>query len=102
MKKEGIAFSTILNTLLKTLKKHGETLASHFKLKVIPSETLKGLAIIDTPGMLDSTTEKDRGYDYQEVIGELASSADVVLVLFDAHKAGTLKEAYKSLREHSS
>lgn len=81
------------------LRKHGETLASHFKLKVLPSEALKGLAIIDTPGMLDSTTEKDRGYDYQEVIGDLASAADVVLVLFDAHKAGTLKEAYKSLRD---
>jgi len=83
----------------ESLKKYGETLASHFKLKVLPSKDLGGLAIIDTPGMLDSTAEKDRGYDYQAVIGELASSADVVLVLFDAHKAGTLKETYKSLRE---
>ena len=82
----------------ESLKKYGETLASHFKLKVLPSIDLGGLAIIDTPGMLDSTTENDRGYDYQAVIGELASSADVVLVLFDAHKAGTLKETYQSLR----
>lgn len=81
------------------LKKHGDTLASHFKLKAVRSSKLKNLAIVDTPGMLDTTTEKDRGYNYQEVIGELASCADIVLVLFDAHKAGTLKEAHKSLRD---
>lgn len=81
------------------LKKHGDTLASHFRMKTIDSPKLENLAIIDTPGMLDSTTEKDRGYHYQEVVGELASFADVVLVLFDAHKAGTVKEVYQSLRE---
>ena len=82
----------------ESLQRHGETLASHFKLKVIRSEKLKNLAIVDTPGMLDTSTEKERGYHYQEVLGELASLADVVLVFFDAHKAGTIKESYQSLR----
>ncbi|MDM8537758.1 hypothetical protein QUF70_13460 [Desulfobacterales bacterium HSG17] len=49
--------------------------------------------------MLDSITERDRGYDYQEVIGDLAQKAGLVLVLFDAHKAGTVREAYKSIRD---
>ena len=57
------------------------------------------LAIIDTPGMLDSITERDRGYDYQEVIGDLAQMADLVLVLFDPHKAGTVRETHTSLRD---
>lgn len=48
--------------------------------------------------MLDSITERDRGYDYQEVIGDLAQIADLVLVLFDPHKAGTVREAHTSLR----
>ena len=49
--------------------------------------------------MLDSITERDRGYDYQNVIGDLAQIADLVLVLFDSHKAGTVREAHTSLRD---
>ncbi|AOY59681.1 dynamin family protein [Desulfococcus multivorans] len=82
-----------------TLRKQGQRFASHFRLKKCNSPFLKDLAIIDTPGMLDSITERDRGYDYQDVIGDLAQKAGLVLVLFDAHKAGTVREAYKSIRE---
>ncbi len=82
-----------------TLRKQGQRFAAHFRLKKSNSPFLKDLAIIDTPGMLDSVTERDRGYDYQEVIGDLAQKAGLVLVLFDAHKAGTIREAYKSIRE---
>ncbi len=81
------------------LRKHGQRFASHFKLKKVNAPFLKNLAIIDTPGMLDSITERDRGYDYQEVVGDLAQIVDLVLVLFDPHKAGTVREAHKSLRE---
>lgn len=81
------------------LKKHGQRFASHFRLKKINAPFLKNLAIIDTPGMLDSITERDRGYDYQEVVGDLSQIVDLVLVLFDPHKAGTVREAHKSLRE---
>ena len=45
------------------LKKHGQRFISHFKLKKVNSPFLKNLAIIDTPGMLDSLTERDRGYN---------------------------------------
>jgi len=83
----------------ETLKKHGQSFSSHFRLKRVNSPFLGNLAIIDTPGMLDSITERDRGYNYQEVIGDLAQIADLVLVVFDAHKAGTVREAYISIRE---
>ncbi len=82
----------------ETLKKHGQRFASHFRLKKVNAPFLKSLALIDTPGMLDSITERDRGYNYQEVIGEFAQIADLVLVLFDPHKAGTVREAHTSLR----
>lgn len=81
------------------LKKHGQRFASHFRLKTINSPFLRSLAIIDTPGMIDSIAERDRGYNYQEVIGDLAQIADLILVLFDPHKAGTVREAHLSLRE---
>ena len=41
---------------------------AHFRLKKVNSTFLEQLAIIDTPGMLDSVSERDRGYNYQEVI----------------------------------
>ena len=80
-------------------RKFGNRFAAHFRLKLVKSEALKDLALIDTPGMLDSVSEKDRGYDYQEVIGDLAQIADLILIVFDPHKAGTVKEVYQSLRE---
>jgi predicted GTPase len=82
-----------------SLKKHGEKFISHFRLKKINSPYLKNIALIDTPGMLDSISEKNRGYDYQEVIGDLAQLADLILVFFDPHKAGTVREAHISLRD---
>ena len=80
------------------LRRHGESFASHFRLKVVPTPALANLAVVDTPGMLDSIAEKDRGYDYQAVIGDLAQVADLIVVFFDPHKAGTIKESYASLR----
>jgi len=82
-----------------TLKKHGQRFAAHFRLKKVNSPFLKTLAVIDTPGMLDSITERDRGYSYQDVVGDLAQIADLILVLFDPHKAGTIREAHTSLRD---
>ena len=82
-----------------SLKKHGERFAAHFRMKKVNAPFLRNLAIIDTPGMLDSITERDRGYNYQQVIGDLAHVVDLVLVLFDPHKAGTVREAHESLRD---
>jgi hypothetical protein len=81
------------------LKKHGQRFAARFRLKKVNSPFLKTLAIIDTPGMLDSITERDRGYNYQDVVGDFAHIADLILVLFDPHKAGTIREAHTSLRD---
>ena len=83
----------------ETLKRYGQRFTAHFRLKKVNSPFLENLAIIDTPGMLDSITERDRGYNYQEVIGDLAQMADLVLVLFDPHKAGTVRETHTSLRD---
>ncbi|MBL0715347.1 MAG: dynamin family protein [Desulfosarcina sp.] len=83
----------------ETLKRYGQRFIAHFRLKKVNAPFLENLAIIDTPGMLDSITERDRGYNYQEIIGDLAQMADLVLVLFDPHKAGTVRETHTSLRD---
>lgn len=81
------------------LRRHGQRFQAHFRLKKVKSPFLRHLTLIDTPGMLDSMAERDRGYDYQQVIGDFAEIADLILVMFDPHKAGTVREAYASLRE---
>ena len=80
------------------LRGFGEKLLSHLFMKRVKSDLLEDIALIDTPGMLDSVTEKDRGYDYLGVIGELAKISDLIVLMFDPHKAGTIKETYKVLR----
>ncbi|PID73707.1 MAG: Dynamin family protein [Desulfobacterales bacterium] len=82
-----------------SLKRHGQRFSSHFRIKKVNSPFLKDLALIDTPGMLDSVTGQGRGYEYQEVVADLAQKAGLVLVLFDSHKAGTVREAHESIRE---
>ncbi|MDF1577300.1 MAG: dynamin family protein [Desulfurivibrionaceae bacterium] len=79
-------------------KKYGEQFVAHFAMKQFESPHLEDLAIIDSPGMLDAITEKDRGYDYNAVIGELARLADLVVLMFDPHKAGTIREVYETIR----
>ena len=80
------------------LRPFGERLFSHLRMKKVQSPLLENFAIIDTPGMLDSDTEKDRGYDYLWVVGELARLADLIILMFDPHKAGTIKETYQAIR----
>jgi GTPase SAR1 family protein len=82
-------------TVFKTF---GEQFISHFRMKKVNSSLFENLAIIDSPGMLDSISEKDRGYDYAAVIKEFARLADMVVLMFDPHKAGTIQETYNTIR----
>lgn len=97
--RDGMALLNDPEFPFSSLKKQGSRFVSHFKLSKVNSPFLENLALIDTPGMLDSVSERDRGYHYQEVIGEFANIADLILVLFDPHKAGTIRETYESLRK---
>ncbi len=98
---EEIPGATIVNDErlpFATLMPFGERLFSHLRMKKVISPILENFAIIDTPGMLDSVTERDRGYDYLGVVGELARMADLIILMFDPHKAGTIKETYQAIR----
>lgn len=79
------------------LKKHGERFASHFRLKKISQPAFRNFAIIDTPGLMDAVSESERGYDFQAVIADLAAVSDLIIVLFDPHKTGTIRESYVNL-----
>ena len=98
---ENVPGNTVVNDPnlpFEFLRAFGHSFISHFRLKRVHSPILRDFALIDTPGMLDSVTEKDRGYDYLGVIGELAKLSDVIVLMFDPHKAGTIKETYEAIR----
>ena len=93
--------STLVNdsTLpFEHFKHYGEKLISHVTMKMLNVPVLDNLAIIDSPGMLDATSENDRGYNYMEVLGDFAKMADLIVLMFDPHKAGTIKESYEAIR----
>jgi len=79
-------------------KVFGEQFISHLRMKKIASPLFDNLAVIDSPGMLDSVSEKDRGYDYASAVKEFAKLADLIVLMFDPHKAGTIQETYNTIR----
>lgn len=83
----------------ESFKAHGEQFIAHFRQKRVSAPFLENMALVDTPGMLDAVTEKDRGYDYMTVISDFAKLADLVVLMFDPHKAGTIKETYTAIRD---
>jgi len=98
---EKIPGSTLINDEqlpFRGCKRFGEKLISHICMKRVPCPMPEHMAIIDSPGMLDAASEKDRGYDYLEVLGELAKVADLIVMMFDPHKPGTIKESYDAVR----
>lgn len=86
------------NLPFQHFKQFGEKLISHVCLKQVACPMLENMAIIDSPGMLDATSENDRGYDYMRVLGEFGKMADLIVLMFDPHKAGTIKESYEAIR----
>jgi len=86
------------NMPFQHFKGFGEKLISHVCLKQVSCPLLENMSIIDSPGMIDATSENDRGYDYMKVLGEFAKMADLIVLMFDSHKAGTIKESYDTIR----
>lgn len=64
-----------------------------------PSQILKSITFIDTPGILSG--EKQRvsgGYDFEQIISFLAEKVDRILLLFDAHKLDISDEFKRSIQ----
>jgi GTPase SAR1 family protein len=85
------------------LERFGPQLLNHLKLRLRPTKALDGIALVDSPGMIDAADAKvTRGYNFTGVVRWFAERADVILLLFDPDKPGTTGETLSVLTESLS
>lgn len=69
------------------LSSFGSSFMNKFQVSTCPSPLLQNITLIDTPGVLSGDQQRlGRSYDYVKVCEWFAEKADMILILFDAHK----------------
>jgi len=88
----------------RPLSKFGNAFLNRFQCSGTNSSVLKGISIIDTPGILSGEKQRtDRGYDFIGVLEWFAERVDRILLLFDAHKldiSDEFRRSIEALRGH--
>ena len=82
----------------RPLSKFGNAFLNRFQCSVVDSNVLKGISIIDTPGILSGEKQRvDRGYEFTGVLEWFAERVDRIILLFDAHKLDISDEFRRSI-----
>ncbi|KAF4524133.1 hypothetical protein B566_EDAN012136 [Ephemera danica] len=88
----------------RPLSKFGNAFLNRFQCSQLDSPVLKGLSIVDTPGILSGEKQRtDRGYDFTGVLEWFAERVDRIILLFDAHKldiSDEFRRSIEALRGH--
>jgi len=88
----------------RPLSKFGNAFLNRFQCSGTSSSVLKGISIVDTPGILSGEKQRtDRGYDFIGVLEWFAERVDRILLLFDAHKldiSDEFRRSIEALRGH--
>lgn len=88
----------------RPLTKFGNAFLNRFQCSVVNSPVLKGISIVDTPGILSGEKQRvDRGYDFTGVLEWFAERVDRIILLFDAHKldiSDEFRRSIEALRGH--
>jgi len=83
----GNSLAVMADMPYKGLERFGTAFLSRFEGIVMPSNVLKNITLIDTPGVLSGEKQRlNRGYDFCQVCSWFATRADLIILLFDAHK----------------
>ena len=88
----------------RPLSKFGNAFLNRFQCSTVDSPVLKGISIVDSPGILSGEKQRvDRGYEFTGVLEWFAERVDRILLLFDAHKldiSDEFRRSIEALRGH--
>ncbi|XP_044021400.1 EH domain-containing protein 1 [Aphidius gifuensis] len=106
--KEGVIPGNALvvdpNKQFRPLAKFGNAFLNRLQCSMVSSPVLKGLSIVDTPGILSGEKQRvDRGYEFTGVLEWFAERVDRIILLFDAHKldiSDEFRRSIEALRGH--
>ncbi|XP_078034333.1 EH domain-containing protein 3-like isoform X2 [Augochlora pura] len=88
----------------RPLSTFGNAFLNRFQCSTVASPVLKGISIVDTPGILSGEKQRvDRGYDFTGVLEWFAERVDRIILLFDAHKldiSDEFRRSIEALRGH--
>lgn len=100
----GNALSVHPSVPYRGLEKFGVNFLNRFEGSMMPSAVLRKITLVDTPGILSGEKQRlNRGYDFTEVVRWFADKADLIIILFDAHKldiSDELRAAINALSGH--
>jgi len=100
----GNALAVSANMPFRGLEMFGNGFLNKFQGAQLDSALLHHVTLIDTPGVLSGEKQRiGRTYSFTEVCSWFASRADVILLLFDAHKldiSDEFKDAIEALKGH--
>jgi GTP-binding protein EngB required for normal cell division len=100
----GNALSVHPDLPFRGLERFGVSFLSRFEGSQLPSSVLRSITLIDTPGILSGEKQRqNRGYDFTKVVAWFADRADLILLMFDAHKldiSDELKSTIDVLKGH--
>jgi len=68
------------------LSPFGNNFLSRLEGVELPAPILGNVSLVDTPGILSGQKQRSRNYDYESVMKWFGERADLVIVMFDAHK----------------
>ena len=82
------------------LQKYGDNFLGKFQCAEMPSEILKNVTIVDSPGVLSGEQQRiGRNYHMTEGCQWFAERSDIILLIFDAHKLD-ISDELKDIIDH--